>query len=154
QTCALPILGIPDHRRQVVNDVGYSRLNEVQRNLRKRPQVLKGIPDSLGQRVVIGVNGSNRYNQLVVLSLEIIAVGLKAANDALQLVNRGLLLLGLGPPALHVSGLIVYLVTDLKGGNSHRFFSPPIFYEAPASPCRPRRPHQPENPCQPPREGP
>src|SRR5690606_15782567 len=88
-------LVIPDHCRQVVNDVGYSRLNEIQRNLRKRPQVLKGVPDSLGQRVVIGVNSSNRCNQLVVLSLEVIAVGFKAANDALQLVNRGLLFLDL-----------------------------------------------------------
>src|SRR5690606_19549140 len=112
-------------RRQVVNDVGDSRLNEVQRNLRKRPQVLKGIPDSLGQRVVIGVNSSNHYNQLVVLSLEVIAVSLKAANDALQLVNRGLLLLDLAPQALKLSGFIVHLVTDFKGVNSHHFCTPP-----------------------------
>src|SRR5690606_27581988 len=85
---------------------------------------------SLGQRVVIGVNGSNRYNQLVVLSLEVIAVGFKAANDALQLVNRGLLFLELAPQALKLSGFIVHLVTDLKGVNSHHFSTPPSVMRA------------------------
>src|SRR5690606_22300431 len=79
---------------------------------------------SLGQRVVIGVNSSNRCNQLVVLSLEVIAVGFKAANDALQLVNRGLLFLDLAPQALKLSGFIVHLVTDFKGVNSHHFCTP------------------------------
>src|SRR5690606_31650532 len=147
-------LGIPDHRRQVDNDVGDSRLNEIQRNLRKRPQVLKGIPDSLGQRVVIGVNSSNRCNQLVVLSLEVIAVSLKAANDALQLVNRDLLLLDLAPQALKLGGFLVHLVTDLKGVNSHHLRTPPIFNERPTSTCRPRLLHQPEIPCQSHREEP
>src|SRR5690606_2608649 len=147
-------LGIPDHHRQVVNDVGYGRLNEIQRNLRKRPQVLKGVPDSLGQRVVIGVNSSNRCNQLVVLSLEVVAVGFKAANDALQLVNRGLLFLDLAPQALKLGGFLVHLVTDFKGVNSHHFCTPPIFNERPTSTCRPRLLHQPEIPCQSHREEP
>src|SRR5690606_38559514 len=116
---------------------------------RKRPQVLKGIPDSLGQRVVIGVNSSNRCNQLVVLPLEVIAVSLKTANDALQLVNRGLLLFDLTPQALKLGGFLVHLVTDLKGVNSHHFCTPPsvFFSERPTSTCRPRLLHQPGTPC-------
>src|SRR5690606_31391174 len=50
------------------NDALTEAIRDALEALRTRPEVLKGVPDSLGQRVVIGVNSSNRCNQLVVLS--------------------------------------------------------------------------------------
>src|SRR5690606_13443814 len=107
-----------------------------------------------GQRAVIGLNGFDSYNQLIVLPLGNISVSLKAGNDSLQLVNRSHLLLDRTPQDLNLYSFVVHLVTDFKGVNRHHSCIRPSYNERPTSTYRPRLLHQPEIPCQSHREEP